>query len=181
MGNYNNWFEYNVIERLREIKDPLKRLQFIFDMKMDFVKMGDSNSDVPMALEYFETLIEREKFAVALQSEAIKESVKSNITNIAPEEFLDFSKNSIAERIVIMKELGILDYLQIKMNQESVGFSANKLAELLSSFTNVSQSTLQSYLNPLISRGVKERNSPLTPNNIKKAHQKLLKIGFKIK
>ena len=180
METYKRWIDHSIIMPLKNIKDPIERINFILERKMEFVA-NNRNSEVPMVVQVIDTLIDKERFAMQVNIANQKNNEKSNQTNIESEELLDFAKNSVAERIVIMKELGILDYLENKMIQESVVFSANKLAGLLSSFTNVSQKTLQSYLNPIISKGVSDRNNPLTDANIQKAQLKLLKIGFKIK
>ena len=95
-----------------------------------------------------------------------------------PEIFLDYSDSTQAERIVFLKELGILDYLQDKINKELHGFSVNKLAEVISTFTEITQTTAQSYLNPMYSKSVDQKNNPLTNNNLKDVKEKLIKIGF---
>lgn len=95
-----------------------------------------------------------------------------------PEIFLDYSNNSQAERIVFLHELGILEYLQNKMNKELHGFSANKLAEIISTFTNIEQKTAQSYLNPMITKDNNQKNNPLSKNNLEKVKNKLKDIGF---
>ena len=95
-----------------------------------------------------------------------------------PEIALDYSNNVNSERIVFLSELGILDYLQNKMNVKLHGCSVNKLAEVVSKFTGVPQSTVQSYLNPMFSKGVDQNNNPATPKNINKVKNKLKDIGF---
>lgn len=118
----------------------------------------------------FDNLIEREKSLNEL----------NKVTNQETETFIDYSNNSIAERIVFMKELGILNHLSTKMQQDFHNFSANKLAEIVSTFSGISQSTAQSYLNPIFSKGVDQQKSPLNTKNLKKVRDKLAKIGFNI-
>ena len=93
------------------------------------------------------------------------------------EQLIDYSDNSKAERVVLMKELGLLDFLKQRMEDELEYFSPNKLAEILSSFTGIEQSTLQSYLNPIYSKNVSDKNNPLKTNK-KKARKKLSDMGF---
>lgn len=95
-----------------------------------------------------------------------------------PETFLDYSNNPQKEKIVFLHELGILDYLQEKMNNESVNFSANKLAEVISTFTCIDQPTAQSYLNPIFSEYAKQKNNPLTSKTLERVKNKLKDIGF---
>jgi len=95
-----------------------------------------------------------------------------------PEIHLDYSNNSKAERIVFLHELGLLDYLQKKMNEELHGFSANKLAEIVSTFIDVPYVTAQSYLNPIYSSSADQSKNPMTAKNLEKVKNKLKDIGF---
>jgi len=113
---------------------------------------------------------DEQKLKIAIISE------KENEQN--PEIYLNYSNNNSAEKIVFLYELGILDYLQDKMNKELHGYSTNKLAEIVSTFSGVAYGTAQSYLNPMFSKGVDQSNNPATPGNIEKVKNKLMKIGF---
>ena len=88
---------------------------------------------------------------------------------------LDYSDNSIAEKIVFLHELGILDFIR---NRYPLGMSTNKLAEIISGFTGINQTTAQSYINPIYSKRVDMKNTPLTEKNLKSVKEKLLKIGI---
>ncbi len=88
---------------------------------------------------------------------------------------LDYSGNPDAEKIVFLHELGILNYLR---KQQPFSLSTNKLAEVVSSFTGINQTTAQSYLNPIFSKGVDKSKSPLTDKNLKTVSEKLLKMGL---
>lgn len=128
------------------------------------------------------------KYNIELKSQCIKQIIEylkgmlspENIkeTEHEPEIFLDYSDNSQAERIVFLHELGILEYLQHKMNKELHGFSANKLAEIISTFTGIEQSTAQPYLNPIFTKDAIQKNNPLTKINLEKVKNKLKNIGF---
>ena len=101
-----------------------------------------------------------------------------NEKSISPDEeqnYLDYSDNKTPERIVFMHELGILEYLN---KMPPFNTSINKLAEVLSAFTGIKQTTLQSYINPIFSKDVAKKNSPLTNKNIKTVNEKLIKMGF---
>ena len=107
----------------------------------------------------------------------LKEQSPENKPIPKSETLLDYSNNPKIEKIVFLHELGILDYLQKKMIDELHNFSPNKLAEIISTFTDIEQRTAQSYLNPMFS-DAKKKNTPLTKNNLKKVKEKLMKIGF---
>lgn len=91
---------------------------------------------------------------------------------------IDYSNNSKTERIVFLHELGILDFMQKKMIKELHGFSINKLAEIISTFTDIDQKTAQSYLNPMFTKDAIQKNNPLTKSNLEKVKTKLNNIGF---
>ena len=132
----------------------LKQLRFTTEKKIEFLetKLGIKRK----------TKIETER----------NESIEK------PEISLDYSGNNNPEKIVFLHELGILDFLQEKMNNELHYFNANKLAEIVSTFTDIKQGTAQPMLNPIFSKGIKEKNNPLTEYNLKKVKNKLKDIGF---
>lgn len=88
---------------------------------------------------------------------------------------LDYSNNSDAEKIVFLHEIGVLDFLRQK---QPFNMSTNKLAEVVSSFTGINQTTAQSYLNPIFSKGVDKSKSPLSAKNLKSVSEKLMKMGY---
>lgn len=92
-----------------------------------------------------------------------------------PEIFFDFSDSSGAEKIVFLYELGVLDFL---FKTLPFSTSINKLAQVISAFTGIKQTTAQSYLNPIFSIGVDQAKSPLSEKNIKSVTEKLMKMGY---
>lgn len=119
-----------------------------------------------------------EKVVSVLKNEMEKKETEPQQTpdvNEQPEIFLDYSDNTAAEKIVFLHELGILEFL---MKKEPFNTSTNKLAEVISSFTGISQTTAQSYLNPIISNQFDAKNNPLTPKQTKTVTEKLIKMGF---
>jgi hypothetical protein len=165
----NSWFKSEIEGKLEKIRDSLERIKFLYDEKSKFLSkdLGVEANHIKLM---FENLIDKEK--------SLNESNKA--ANQETETFINYSNNSLAERIVFMQELGILDYLSIKMNKELHNFSANKLAEIVSTFSGISQSTAQSYLNPIFSKGVDQQKSPLTAKTLKKVRDKLGNIGFDV-
>lgn len=91
-------------------------------------------------------------------------------------EILDYSDTMATEKIIFLHKSGILEYLRKKPLFMA---STNKLAEFLSAVTGEEAKTLQSYLNPIISRETVQKNNPLNKaGTVKKAEQKLINIGF---
>ena len=170
----------NQIEWEMEIKNyvlsdiPIKeKLIGLIDFKADIEHIQLSgDKGLQPKIDYLKIRIkqlkQKQKFTSNRQATTKKES----------EIFMDYSNNSKAERVVFLHELGILEFLQDKMIKESHGFSANKLAEIISSFTDMSQVTAQSYLNPIFANGVKQDNNPLTDKNLEKVKTKLKNIGL---
>lgn len=105
---------------------------------------------------------------------------KNNETTTEDEFLEDLSNSTKAMQIVYLYELGILDFLQDKMNNDMI-FSVNKLATVISSFTGIAPITVQPYLNPIYSKDAKQDKNPLKANNIKKVRAKLIELGFSIK
>lgn len=107
-----------------------------------------------------------------LANEKFKKEKKKDNTAL-----IDNSDTKATEKIIYLKELGVLDFL---LTKEPFNLSTNALANVLSSITGEKPETLQSYLNPITSPTSGQRNNPLT--NIKKVDevkQILIKTGFK--
>ncbi len=125
--------------------------------------------------------VKRKKYLKTKIDELELKNKYSNIQNANKADSecnLNFSDNSFAERIVFLYELGILGFLEQKIRNEIHYFAPNKLAEILSAFTNIQQSTAQSYLNPIYNKNIDSKNNPLTEKNLQKVNDKLMRIGF---
>ena len=107
----------------------------------------------------------------------IKEKRQKNNQEEIQGAILDFSEDKLEVKtnLVILQKLGIFDYL-IKEHQLSI----NKIASLLSSILGVSTTTLQSYINPMLSPNTESKNAP-TEKHINKAMQILRQLDIKIK
>ena len=107
----------------------------------------------------------------------IKEKRQKNNQEEIQGTILDFSEDKLEVKtnLVILQKLGIFDYL-IKEYQLSI----NKIASLLSSILGVSTTTLQSYINPMLSLNTESKNAP-TEKHINKAMQILRQLDIKIK
>ena len=171
---YNNWFAHNITIPLKRIQDPAQRINFILDRKMEFIA-NNRNEEATMLVQVIDALIDKEKFAMQVTIAASRENENPKQTKKEPEAFIDYSDNSDAEKIIFMRELGILDYLK---KQQPFNTSINKLAEVISAFTGINQTTAQSYLNPIFSKGVDQSKSPLSEKNLKAVAEKLMKMGY---
>ena len=171
------------IDRLTLIVNPLEvprsRYQcFDFSNLHIFKEIPQYISSFWLFVELSRLYIENKERIEADERKLLCISSANNVQEENPEIVLDYSNNLNAEKIVFLSELGILDYLQKKMNHKLHACSINKLAEVVSTFTGVPQRTVQSYLNPMFSKGVDQNNNPNTPKNIEKVKNKLKNIGF---
>lgn len=171
MEMFNRWFHFEIEGRLEKIKNYSERIKFLFDEKTKFISQSQG-TDTNQVVKMFDNLIEKEK--------SLFEQSRNYDNNKATESeiFLDYFSNSQAERIVFLHKLGILEYLQKIMIEELHGFSTNKLAEIVSTFTGIEQKTAQSYLNSMFTKDAVQKNNPLTKNNLERVKTKLQNIGY---
>lgn len=100
------------------------------------------------------------------------------IVKVLPEPIplIDFSDAKGTEKIVMLQQLGILDFLK---NQQPFMQSTNKLAEVISGFTGEKAETIQSYINPMNNPTTAQKNNPMTKQMVvSKINQKLISIGY---
>lgn len=91
-------------------------------------------------------------------------------------EVIDLSDTKRTEKIIILKQLGILDFLKEK---QPFNTSTNALASVLSGITGIKSGTLQSYINPIYSTNVEQKNNPLkNEKSVNKVIQKLISLGY---
>ena len=106
----------------------------------------------------------------------IIESKENNNEKQTKEYSIDLSDAKITEKIIMLHELGILDFLR---KQEPFNMSINSLASVLSAITGNNQKTIQSYINPIFSKKTSQKNNPLTKEKTKQKVLKILnQIGF---
>lgn len=132
-----------------------------------YIWKSKSADDIHFYTEYFEEILT-----------FFKDEIFSFLTNknIDPVDPVDLSDSSGVEKIIYLKELGILDFLRSK---EPFNTSTNALANIVSGITGIPQTTAQSSLNPMFSKGVDQRNNPMeTKETLNKVIQKLISIGF---
>ncbi len=91
---------------------------------------------------------------------------------------IDLSDTKGTEKIIILEKLGILNYLRMK---EPFNNSVNALANVLSAITGEKQTTIQSYINPILQVECDQKNNPLNKlKTVEKVKQKLLSTGYKL-
>ncbi len=94
------------------------------------------------------------------------------------EEIIDLSIEKNTEKIILLHQLGIIDFLK---NKEPFNTSVNKLATIISAITGIKTTTTQSYLNPMLNKDTDQKSNPLNTNkSFEKIRQKLLSIGYNL-
>lgn len=110
----------------------------------------------------------------------IIEEINTATTNLDNpfSEQLDLSNTTGVEKIIYLHKTGVIEFLRKK---QPFNTSVNALATFLSAVTGEKVDTLQSYLNPMFSKGVAQRNNPLSKTDpINRVEKQLIKIGFNL-
>lgn len=110
----------------------------------------------------------------------IIEEINTTTTNLNNpfSEPLDLSNTTGVEKIIYLHKTGVIDFLRKK---QPFNTSVNALATFLSAVTGEKVDTLQSYLNPMFSKGVAQRNNPLSKTDpVNRVEKQLIKIGFNL-
>ena len=155
-------FDKNIIHEYERIQKQIhhslkKRVEYLFERaKQNGFELVYDESSENYSLEHIKQLFELKKEEV----------------------LIDHSESSLAAKIIALNEVGIIDFLRKK---EPFNMSTNSLAEYLSLCLGENATSIQSCINPMISEGVQQDNSPYkSEKNIKKVKQKLINIGLKI-
>ena len=165
-------------DKIKEYKELEKELPVL---DMSFISKIDPKAKATPILDLEQLFFPFEFFSVYQFKKMIISKIKEKRQKNNQEEIqgviLDFSEDKLEVKtnLVILQKLGIFDYL-IKEHQLSV----NKIASLLSSILGVSTTTLQSYINPMLSPNTESKNAP-TEKHINKAMQILRQLDIKIK
>lgn len=169
----------------KEIDDKIKEYEELGKelplLDMSSISKIDPKAKVTPILDLEQLFFPFEFFSVYQFQKMIISKIKEKRQKNNQEEIqgaiLDFSEDKLEVKtnLVILQKLGIFDYL-IKEHQLSI----NKIASLLSSILGVSTTTLQSYINPMLSPNTESKNAP-TEKHINKAMQILRQLDIKIK
>ena len=165
-------------DKIKEYKELEKELPVL---DMSFISKIDPKAKATPILDLEQLFFPFEFFSVYQFQKMIISKIKEKRQKNNQEEIqgtiFDFSEDKLEVKtnLVILQKLGIFDYL-IKEHQLSI----NKIASLLSSILGVSTTTLQSYINPMLSPNTESKNAP-TEKHINKAMQILRQLDIKIK
>ena len=103
---------------------------------------------------------------------------KFQSADILPEQLepepLDLSDSSIAEKIALLYESGIIEFLHKK---DGKPHTVNSIASLLSGITGVDPKTIQSAINPFINTHSTSKGTP-AKSTLNKAKTKIIDLGF---
>lgn len=105
----------------------------------------------------------------------IDEFINNNFNDIAPvseNEKLEDSNPDNIGKIVMLHELGILDFLKSKLPNN---YSEADLGSLINSFTGINSGTAKRYINSIKNE---DKNNPLKKNNINSVRGKLTELGL---
>lgn len=175
-GNIYNEFEYlehhNAINSLNIFKERFNKINNKF--RYYYGKEG-INKDFQIHNIGLKRLI----FEINMKLVGLNNYFNSNtlINNIDLENILDYSNTGANEKVIALKELGIIEFLQ--NNNPICQTSTNKLAEVLSLLTGEKAKTIQSYLNPIINNQTSQKNNPYNnTKTVEKTKDKLINIGI---
>ena len=100
-----------------------------------------------------------------------------NIQIATPE--TDLSNSNTVQKIIYLKELGVIDYL---LKEPCFITSTNNLAKVITAITGEKMATIQPYLNALISKTDAENNNPYkSEKTVEKVKNHLINLGYKPK
>ena len=153
------------------------------NLTWDQWKLSDNKKMFPIEPEFIYDLYHNRQFVSYCENviDWIKKNVLKTPENTIKDEGieLNLSDTKANEKIIYLKELGILDILKSK---QPFNTSINALATLLSAITSENNTTLQSYINPMFSPDTENKNNPYNnKKTVEKVQNQLIKIGFQLK
>lgn len=168
---------------INELKERISEGKYIKNLtkeelskivKEEELKSGSKWAEEPQYIER-QVEIKRSRATKSLKiEEFILEKLQIKLDRLPKE--LDFSAPRGTEKIIMLHQLGILDFLKEK---EPFNLSTNALASVISWITGEKREVMQSYLNPIFSKNVSQKNNPLkTKSTVKKIKHKLILIGY---
>lgn len=154
-------------------------IQHCIDIGKDYLNFHNNNKDNDWNLKLFylhkrlgELGIETD--LSSFKSETVQKLQEQEKDN--EETVIDLSDTKGTEKIIYLKELGVLDHL---LRFEPFKNSTNSLATIISAITGINQKTAQSYLNPITNPGVDQKNNPLnSTGKVQRIKNTLTILGF---
>ena len=136
-----------------------------------------SHQDFEGAL-YGGTVVNMDKFQEVIAFIRVKiAECKYGKTEVEEVE-IDLSDTSITEKIIYLQELGVIDFLKSK---QPFLASTNSLATVLSAITGAKAGTIQSMINPILSKKIDDKNNPMNSKKpVNRVQKQLNSIGFNL-
>lgn len=138
-----------------------------------------NNIEVNLKLRY--NLLLEKLTSLGYNMEGMLDVDRASKSRISPMEVeIDLSDSNDKQKVIFLNELGIIEHLKVKFKKANL--SNNKIAQLLSSFTGVKPSTMQSYINPLLNKAdvINQYSNPYSnQRNVDKVRT-ILKTDFNL-
>jgi hypothetical protein len=163
--NYNTDIENSLFwDKLKQSIDLFWRTNCISQIESEVQKIRD------FTIELDQLIIEH----LNLENTKAENQIQNET-----EEVYDLSDTKIVEKLIYLKELGIIEYM---LQSQPFSYSINKFATVLSAITGEKPNSIQPALNALImDKGLVNKNNPYyNANNSIKVKQRLLDIGYEI-
>ncbi len=109
-----------------------------------------------------------------LKNGAIMEGEEVHDKQIFSQIDIDLSDMSRSQRIILLNEFGIIDFLRAKHPL----ISNNKLASIISGITGINQGTVQSYINPIINTTNQDKSPYKSISTVEKVKKKIKKLDL---
>jgi hypothetical protein len=120
----------------------------------------------------------RMSYSLKRRSEFLNEKISESQKKTKEPDTIDLSDTSTIEKIIYLHKLGVVSLLRSK---RPFNTSVNSLATVLSAITGAGTSTIQSYLNPMLSINVDQNKNPLNSEKpVNKVQKQLNDIGFNL-
>jgi len=116
------------------------------------------------------------KFKVSLNKIGDINSVAVKVNSIEEKEEVnnDLSDSKDVDKIRILELIGFFDFIK----KSEPNLNVNQIATLLSSITGITQSTIQSYINPILSDSSPNKNPLKNKKKVEVLRNTLLNIGL---
>ena len=174
---------YFILLLINELKERISEGEYIKNLtkeelskivKEEELESGSKWVEEPQYIEQ-QVEIKRSRATKSLKiEEFILEKLQIKLDRLPKES--DFSAPKGTEKIIMLHQLGILDFLKEK---EPFNLSTNALASVISGITGEKREVMQSYLNPIFSKNVSQKNNPVkTESTVKKIKHKLILVGY---
>lgn len=164
-GTFLKWLEFEFVSDKLSVYDlqttSIKNVEGKFDVEV-FGKLKNQHKKLKRKIEFLQNWLVENK----------SKSIKFELPEI------DLSGSSATEKIIYLHKLGVINFLKSKQPFLS---STNSLATVLSAIIDEKPGTIQSMINPILSKKVDDKNNPLnSPKPVAKVKKQLNDIGFNL-